>query len=122
MEFRNGYEQFAYELAQGLELPTKRIIYTCQSCRHVFAYDYLIVEAGHGIPAGTYRQDNVRFLVVPEQDMRHCPKCNFRLCKPAEVVGKHSHKPCDERCMDAKNATCTCSCGGANHGKAHLIH
>ncbi len=117
----NGYEQFMSEINSGLVCPMQRVIFTCQQCRHVFAYDYMVVEAGHGIPAGTYRQ-GAGFLLSPEQDMRHCPACSFRYCKPTEVVGKHSHKACDERCMDAKNAVCCCSCGGANHGKAHLVH
>lgn len=117
----NGYEQFMSEIEAGLVCPTKRVIYTCKGCRHVFAYDYLVVEAGHGLPAGLYRLDAARFLLTPEQDMHHCPACSFRYCKPAEVVGKASRKPCDERCMDAKTSVCCCSCSGANHGKAHLV-
>lgn len=26
---------------------------------------------------------------------------------------------CDHRCTRSKGASCTCSCGGENHGKAH---
>lgn len=37
------------------------------------------------------------------------------------VKGTYSpdHK-CDSRCLNAKGWSCTCSCGGANHGRGHV--
>jgi hypothetical protein len=28
---------------------------------------------------------------------------------------------CDSRCLNARGHTCTCSCGGANHGRGHAV-
>jgi hypothetical protein len=28
---------------------------------------------------------------------------------------------CDSRCLNAKGHSCTCSCGGANHGRGHAV-
>jgi hypothetical protein len=38
------------------------------------------------------------------------------------VKGTYSkdHK-CDSRCLNAKGHDCTCSCGGANHGRGHAV-
>lgn len=38
-----------------------------------------------------------------------------------KIKGTYSpeHK-CDSRCLNAKGWTCTCSCGGANHGRGHV--
>jgi hypothetical protein len=38
------------------------------------------------------------------------------------VKGTYSkdHK-CDSRCLNAKGHECTCSCGGANHGRGHAV-
>jgi hypothetical protein len=38
------------------------------------------------------------------------------------VKGTYSpdHK-CDARCLNAKGHDCTCSCGGANHGRGHIL-
>lgn len=30
------------------------------------------------------------------------------------------HHKCDSRCTNAKGSDCECSCGGANHGAAHV--
>lgn len=38
------------------------------------------------------------------------------------IKGTYSkdHK-CDSRCLNAKGHDCTCSCGGANHGRGHAV-
>ncbi len=43
----------------------------------------------------------------------------FRL---KQIKGTYSadHK-CDARCLNAKGNSCTCSCGGMNHGRGHAV-
>lgn len=37
------------------------------------------------------------------------------------VKGTYSEKhQCDSRCLNARGWSCTCSCGGANHGRGHV--
>lgn len=41
---------------------------------------------------------------------------------PVKAV-KGTYSPdhqCDSRCLNARGWTCTCSCGGANHGRGHV--
>lgn len=38
------------------------------------------------------------------------------------VKGTYSEKHnCDSRCLNAKGHDCTCSCGGANHGRGYAV-
>jgi hypothetical protein len=39
-----------------------------------------------------------------------------------QIKGTYSedHK-CDARCLNARGNECTCSCGGANHGRGHAV-
>lgn len=38
------------------------------------------------------------------------------------VVGKHNpSRECDARCTDARGPSCSCSCGGANHGGGGVV-
>lgn len=38
------------------------------------------------------------------------------------VKGTYSEAhQCDARCLNAKGHNCTCSCGGANHGRGHAV-
>lgn len=36
------------------------------------------------------------------------------------VVGTHSEKVCGSKCLGATGPNCDCSCGGRNHGGAHV--
>lgn len=48
-----------------------------------------------------------------------CPSCGKRVkLQRVEGIFKESVK-CDPRCTGAHGHTCTCSCGGANHGADH---
>ncbi len=40
-------------------------------------------------------------------------------CKLVKGTYSKDHQ-CDARCLNAKGHTCTCSCGGANHGRGHV--
>lgn len=40
-------------------------------------------------------------------------------CKLVKGTYSADHR-CDSRCLNAKGWSCTCSCGGANHGRGHV--
>ena len=42
------------------------------------------------------------------------------MLKPIKGTFSKDHQ-CDSRCLNAKGNDCTCSCGGANHGKGHAV-
>jgi hypothetical protein len=46
---------------------------------------------------------------------------NHKVFPVKAVKGTYSadHK-CDSRCLNARGWSCTCSCGGANHGRGHV--
>jgi DNA-directed RNA polymerase subunit RPC12/RpoP len=44
-----------------------------------------------------------------------CPQCGARV-RLAMVYGERSSIPCDGRCMGAVGPSCSCACGGDNHG------
>lgn len=54
----------------------------------------------------------------------HFARCDkrHRVFVLKSVKGTYSpdHK-CDSRCLNAKGHSCTCSCGGANHGAGHVV-
>ena len=37
------------------------------------------------------------------------------------VKGKTGARECDDRCTEGKGRSCTCTCGGANHGLAWRV-
>ncbi len=108
------------EMATTAMAQTTRIIFRCNLCKHVWAYDYR-QERGHLLrtwtPAPT--DTNQHPFSTPQNDER-CPKCHHLNVTYGEVVGKVSQKPCDARCMAATGFVCNCSCGGKNHGKGHM--
>lgn len=51
-----------------------------------------------------------------DQTRGKCPHCGARV-RLHLVYGEHSDIPCDSRCMGAVGPSCSCGCGGANHGR-----
>ncbi|SRR6266566_7015320 len=104
------------QLLQAIQpLPlTKRVIFRCKSCKRVRTFDYAEYQ-GH-----LYRLqpwcDGI-LLAHPEYDLR-C-SCGSQNVNSGQVVGTVTHKHCNERCEEATNAVCNCSCGGARHGIAY---
>ena len=50
---------------------------------------------------------------------RACPSCGAAVVL-AWVLGERSDEPCDGRCINAVGPSCSCACGGANHGSIYL--
>jgi hypothetical protein len=103
---------FYQEVVQAQLQASHRELFTCKRCNHTWGHDYVEYH-------GKFCRVTPTYLQTPEEDAR-CPTCQSRLVKHGEVKGKLANKPCDERCMEAATLVCTCSCGGANHGK-HLV-
>jgi hypothetical protein len=73
------------------------------------AEDFREVTAGTGV----YKVGNNGFFA------RCTNRHKFFAVKAIKGTYSPDHK-CDARCLNAKGWTCTCSCGGANHGRGHV--
>ncbi len=119
----------------AVELKKTRIIYKCsyKKCKHVWAHEYRKVfrqmeeriTPRNGFPIRIPTQfDFYRYVdgeIRREDEERKCPKCGLGRGTPNIVVGVvNSKHTCDARCMSAKSGDCECSCGGENHGIAHV--
>ena len=49
-----------------------------------------------------------------------CIRDRFFAVKRIKGTYSKDHK-CDARCLNAKGHDCTCSCGGMNHGRGHVV-
>lgn len=96
----------------------QRVIFTCNTkCGHVWAREYF----KHMTNGHLFRRVDGAAMIWREEDYK-CPSCGNETYVSAEDVnGEVNEKHlCDARCMSAKTGACSCSCGGANHGIAHL--
>lgn len=78
--------------------------------------DAIDVDNFREVKAGTraYRVGNNGFF-------SRCPNSHkFFPLKRIEGTFSKDHK-CDARCLNAKGHKCTCSCGGANHGRGYAV-
>jgi hypothetical protein len=59
--------------------------------------------------------------INPYGVMARCPS-SHKMFPLRQIKGTYSeaHK-CDARCLNAKGHDCTCSCGGANHGRGYAV-
>jgi hypothetical protein len=73
------------------------------------AEDFREVTAGTGV----YKVGNNGFFA------RCSNRHKFFAVKAVKGTYSPDHK-CDARCLNAKGWSCTCSCGGANHGRGHV--
>lgn len=105
---------------------TRRVIYECVRCKHVWAYDYQVrwFFVGRRTAYELLRATEVNgipTLVSSSHDAR-CPQCHAIHVKANEVVATlNPQHICNTSCMTAKRAECECSCGGENHGAAYLV-
>ncbi len=97
-----------------------RIIFKCK-CGQAWPHDYERNARGLSRTWEPAPEDtNQHPISTPEWDKR-CPKCQHTgTVKTNEVIGTVTSKPCSEQCMTATSHVCNCSCGGKNHGRAHL--
>ncbi len=129
---RDEAEVLALFLGEEFEMivATVRIIFRCQCrcqgmdrrCGHVWAFDYQRNAQGQLFRTWQANPEdaNQSPISFPEYDL-YCPTCHHKgMVKASHVIGTRTSKPCNERCMESMKSVCNCSCGSANHGKAHL--
>lgn len=97
---------------------TQNYLGKCKTCDYVIfatgadvkpADDFKAVTAGTGV----YRVGNNGCFA------RCSNRHKFFAVKLVKGTYSPDHK-CDSRCLNAKGWSCTCSCGGANHGRGHV--
>jgi len=103
----------------------------CRACKQTSRRDYTLtrpVSVGSHANGGMYRRTiNQAGRMLPNQwlpasEDGWCPSCGERAWSAQRIEGfKVDTVPCDSRCTEAKGHKCDCSCGGANHGKGHLV-
>lgn len=105
---------------------TTRYIYKCshKHCKGIKAVDVVVHhsvtkwydpetnQGGSHKPIISYNGDSQLIHL-------HCPICN-EVMYGDKVQGYTTNHICDARCTGAVGKICECSCGGANHGSAHL--
>ena len=103
--------------------PTKRFMYTCHRCKHVWAREYRTYTGGRSSGHLFRIQEDIpgaRMHILQEHDYT-CPACGRTRTESNLIKGHVSDHICDPRCTGAKGHDCECACGGANHGKDHLV-
>ncbi len=104
---------------------TRRIIWSCK-CGLVRAHDYTAVATFMFTDkrSGVHKYSEPRLSREVDgraRDVSWDAKCPCgRQRKSATVKGVRSAHVCDARCEAATGGHCECSCGGKNHGKAHM--
>jgi len=100
-----------------------RMIYKCKSkaCGKVRAFDYpesTVLHMGYGRMKREYFRiaADGRKVKMGYESLCECG----RYAISNQVKGFVSAHVCDSRCTGATGSNCECSCGGANHGSAHL--
>lgn len=93
-----------------------RSIWKCRNrnCKHVWAFNY---TNGYRVTA----DGKQRSWTMDYMGGCRCPKCNAHTLNGAKVDGTYSDHKCGAKCMGATGPNCDCSCGGANHGRNHLV-
>ena len=91
-------------------------VYTVETYRATARYSTYPFSEYEVRRSVTFRQDGDR-LLGPEDDTT-CPACGDQAMRWARVSGHLNPKrKCDDRCTGAVGPQCSCSCGGANHGR-----
>lgn len=111
---------------------TGRAILTCKNptCKSADSRDFTITRTlsaymGTLDTRTTVTVDGRERTIRSDRDTgraltRPCPACGSTSVRVAIVKGElNESKPCDGRCLGARNATCECSCAGRNHGASH---
>lgn len=91
----------------------------CKSCDYtIFATPEDIAEVPEfsGVKSGGAYRITTRNATFSRCDKGH----TVFLLKQIKGTYSKDHK-CDSRCLNAKGHNCTCSCGGANHGRGHAV-
>lgn len=95
-----------------------RVIFRCKRCQTVEAHEY--INGNRVLPGTTTGVMAERGIPVTCNDDERCPTCR-RYRQMTTVTGHYNPEHvCNSKCMGAVGPSCDCSCGGQNHGGAHL--
>ena len=102
-------------------MKTGRMILKCKVCKKVKAIDielkWHLVSSGKK-ECGWYLDGHHLYSSTRYAQFATC--CNQRMdSKLIKGELNHAHE-CGDKCMTSKGPSCSCSCGGANHGRAYL--
>jgi hypothetical protein len=78
-----------------------------------------LTEQGHAIGGCQKCGAGIAFAGKGVGSIATCPNCNAKV-KLSFVYGNKSAKICDGACMGAVGPSCSCACGGINHGRWFL--
>lgn len=111
------------DLARNVNAKTTvRVIYRCATCGDVRAYDFRPRAGMRPVLGNLVRFDAADNGLRAPYAYRLCPTCGWRGEVTWKAVkGMVSGTACNEACREAHKDHCTCACGGANHGSAHLV-
>ncbi|MEU3282889.1 hypothetical protein [Streptomyces antibioticus] len=109
---------------------TGRAVLTCKTCKHTGTRTFTITHTttaylGMMDTRTTItidgRERTIRYTNDTERALHtRCPACGSTSIRTAIVQGAlRESKPCDARCLNARHASCECSCAGTNHGAGH---
>jgi hypothetical protein len=92
----------------------------CKECD----YALFVAPGQNTVEAESFRDvkgDGRAYRVGNDGFFGRCPN-RHKLFALKRIKGTYSadHK-CDARCLNAKGHTCTCSCGGLNHGRGFAV-
>lgn len=107
----------------------RRVFFTCRNkhCTQrpvdVLDFHYRIERAGTPDRFGNQRTYLAFWLGYWEQagclPSRACEFCGVRMTAEP-LKARTSEAVCDGKCINARRASCECSCGGANHGNGRI--
>lgn len=109
-----------------------RAVLTCKNkaCKHTGTRDFTITRTlssymGTMDTRTTVTVDGHERTIRFERDTERalhtpCPACDATSVRIAIVNGSlDESKRCDGRCLNARHASCECTCAGRNHGAGH---
>lgn len=92
---------------------------TVKGCRHVRRVE-LARSGSTGDRFGNVRQVSTTHDHIAATVDGACPDHGAVEVRVSPIRGTVTDHECDSRCTSAKGPNCECSCGGANHGAAHV--
>lgn len=107
-------------------IQTKRLIYHCKRCGYTITQDVAYIWCGWDYNANDYvyaLDHPYRIVATQRIECPNCSKPSWKRIITANAV-KGYYNPdheCGDECLNATTASCSCGCGGANHGGKYLV-
>jgi hypothetical protein len=100
---------------------TAPLLGRCKECDYALFATNDDVKSDQGVGFAAVKAGAGAFRVGNNGIFARCTN-GHKVFMLRRIKGTYSpdHK-CDARCLNAKGHNCTCSCGGANHGRGHAV-